>query len=130
MPLTSTIELRDIILPVQIGRYGADDTEPEHHLLDLILFVEASKILIPNDNMVHVFDYDPMVAEIKTLAGKGHRATQEWLISEIAHVCAKYSDIKAAKIYLRKFPVYAQSGTLGVQLWLQEDDLAKIRNSQ
>jgi len=33
--------------------------------------------------MAHVFDYDPMVAGIQTLAGSDHRATQERLVSEL-----------------------------------------------
>ena len=70
--------------------------------------------------MARVFDYNPMVAGIQTLAGAGHRATQERLVSEIAHVCATYQDVKAAAIYLRKFPVYGQNGTLGMQLSLQK----------
>ena len=70
--------------------------------------------------MAHVFDYDPMVAGIQTLAGAGHRATQERLVREIAHVCATYQDVKAAAIYLHKFPVYGQNGTLGMQLSLQK----------
>ena len=70
--------------------------------------------------MAHVFDYDPMVAGIQTLAGSDHRATQERLVSEIAHLCATYRDVKAAAIYLRKFPVYGQNGTLGMQLSLQK----------
>ena len=70
--------------------------------------------------MAHVFDYDPMVAGIQTQVGAGHRATQERLVSEIAHVCAIYQDVKAAAIYLRKFPVYGQNGRLGMQLSLQK----------
>ena len=70
--------------------------------------------------MAHVFDYDPMVAGIQTQVGAGHRATQERLVSEIAHVCATCRDVKAAAIYLRKFPVYGQNGTLGMQLSLQK----------
>jgi dihydroneopterin aldolase len=128
MPLISTIELRDMILPTKIGTYGLDDVVPDHHLLDLILVVDASRVLIPSDNMAHVFDYDPMISAIHKVAGSGHRATQEWLISEIAKICTHYPDIKSAEIYLRKFPVFAQSGTLGLRVSLNEDNLAKIRN--
>lgn len=130
MPVTSTIELRDMILPTQIGTYGPNDVMPDHHLLDLVLFVDASQVLIPKDDMVHVFDYDPMVAAIHGVAGAGHRATQEWLITEIAAICAAYPDIKSAEIYLRKFPVFEQSGTLGLRLSLYKNDLANIRNSK
>jgi dihydroneopterin aldolase len=79
--------------------------------------------------MVHVFDYDPLIVDIRTLAKTGHRETQEWLISQIAHLCATFDNIQGADIFLRKFPIHQESGTLGVRLTLQQDDLVKLRNA-
>ncbi len=129
MTLTSTIELRDMILPTDIGTYGPDNPMPDHHLLDLILSIAPTKVLIPSDGMVHIFDYDPLIVDIRTLAKTGHRETQEWLISQIAHLCAAFDHIQGADIFLRKFPIHEESGTLGVRLTLQQDDLAKLRNA-
>ena len=129
MTLTSTIELRDMILPTDIGTYGPDNLVPHHHLLDLTLCIAPTKVLIPSDGMVHVFDYDPLMVDIRTLANTGHRETQEWLISQIAHLCATFDNIQVADIFLRKFPIHQESGTLGVRLTLQLDDLAKLRNA-
>ena len=129
MTLTSTIELRDMILQTDIGTYGPDNPMPDHHLLDLILSIAPTKILIPSDGMVHVFDYDPLIVDIRTLAKTGHRETQEWLISQIAHLCATFDNIQGADIFLRKFPIHQESGTLGVRLTLQQDDLVKLRNA-
>tara|TARA_B100000767_G_scaffold163191_1_gene153122 strand:+ start:336 stop:758 length:423 start_codon:yes stop_codon:yes gene_type:complete len=129
MTLTSTVELRDMILPTDIGTYGPDNTMPDHHLLDLILSIAPTKVLIPSDGMVHVFDYDPLIVDIRKLAKTGHRETQEWLISQIAHLCATFDNIQVADIFLRKFPIHQESGTLGVRLTLQLDDLAKLRNA-
>jgi len=129
MTLTSTIELRDMILPTDIGTYGPDNLMPDHHLLDLILSIAPTKVLIPSDGMVHVFDYDPLIVDIRTLAKTGHRETQEWLISQIAHLCATFDNIQGADIFLRKFPIHQESGTLGVRLTLQQDDLVKLRNA-
>ena len=129
MTLTSTIELRDMILPTDIGTYGPDNLVPDHHLLDLTLCIAPTKVLIPSDGMVHVFDYDPLIVDIRTLAKKGHRETQEWLISQIAHLCATFDNIQGADIFLRKFPIHQESGTLGVRLTLQQDDLVKLRNA-
>ena len=129
MTLTSTIELRDMILPTDIGTYGPDNPMPDHHLLDLILSIAPTKVLIPSDGMVHVFDYDPLIVDIRTLAKTGHRETQEWLISQIAHLCATFNNIQGADIFLRKSPIHQESGTLGVRLTLQQDDLAKLRNA-
>ena len=128
MTATSTIELRDMILPTEIGTYGTDEPVPDHHLLDLTLSVASTLVLIPHDGMDHVFYYDPLTATIQTLAKTGHRETQEWLISQIAQLCATFNDIQGVDIYLRKFPVHQASGTLGVRLTLEQDDLANLRN--
>ena len=90
----------------------------------------TTKALIQSDGMVHVFDYDPLVVNIRTLVNTGHRETQEWLISQIAHLCATFDNIQGAEIFLRKFPVHQESDTLGVRLTLRQDDLAKLRNTQ
>ena len=63
MPQT-TIELRDLILPTKIGTYASGDTVPEAHVLDVTLSIWTAMVLIEGDGMEHVFDYDPLVAEI------------------------------------------------------------------
>ena len=130
MTATSTIELRDMILPTDIGTYGPNEPVPDHHLLDLTLSVAPARVLIPNDGMDHVFDYDPLIAAIQTLAKTGNRETQEWLITQIAQLCATFDDIQGVDICLRKFPVAHASGTLGVRLTLQRDDLTALRDPQ
>ena len=42
----STIELRDLVLAVQIGTYGPGDVVPERHQLDVTLMVAKHLILI------------------------------------------------------------------------------------
>jgi len=129
MTTTSSIELKDMILATDIGTYGPDDVVPDHHLLDLTLDIAATRVLIPHDGMAHVFDYDPLLAEIKTLAATGHRDTQEWLMSQIVQLCAQYPDIERACVYLRKFPVNCGTGTLGVRLTMTQGDLVALRAS-
>jgi len=116
-----------MILATNIGTYGPDDLVPDHHLLDLTLDIAATRVLIPDDGMVHVFDYDPLIAQIKTLAATGHRDTQEWLMSQIVQLCAQYPDIEGACVYLRKFPVSDGTGTLGLRLTVTQGDLVAMR---
>ena len=89
MAVTSSIELKDMILTTDIGTYGPDDIVPDHHLLDLTLDIAATRMLITTDCMAHVFDYDPLIADIKTLAATGHHETQEWLVTQIVLLCAQ-----------------------------------------
>jgi dihydroneopterin aldolase len=108
--------LRDLRLSTDIGTYGPHDVVPDAHMLDLTLWLEPALLLIAQDGMAHVFDYDPLVAEIDRLAGDGHYETQERLITRIVQACAAYPAIEALDIGLRKSPVRQGSGSLGVRL--------------
>ena len=125
----STIELRDLVLAVQIGTYGSGDVVPECHLLDLTLMVATNLILIDEDEMTRVFDYDPLIARIDQIARATHYATQERVVTLIAVACAAHPQIEALDIYLRKQPVLAGTGTLGVRLVLNDNDLAALRRA-
>jgi len=123
----SVVELRDLKLPTQIGTYGPNDVVPDAHLLDLTLCIPTDLVLIQTDGMQHVFDYDPLVAEINRLAQDGHYETQERLITRIAAACAIYTQIITAEIMLKKTPVLGNSGTLGVRVFLDAEALAALR---
>jgi len=125
----ASIELRDLKLQTQIGTYGPGAIVPEQHLLDLTLWIDAKLVLISEDEMENVFDYDPLIIEINRLAEDCHYETQERLITRIIEACAKYSEIKAMDIGLRKLPVSAESGSLGVRLSVDSLTLNNFRSS-
>jgi dihydroneopterin aldolase len=117
---SAVIELRDLALKTDIGTYGPNDSQPDVHLLDLSLGIAVKQVLIPEDGMAHVFDYDPLIIEIDRLSGQMHYETQERLMTRIAMACAAHPEIKTIQISLKKFPVRAGSGSLGVRLTLDE----------
>jgi len=123
----ASIELKDLKLRTQIGTYKTGDIIPDSHLLDLTLWIDSSLVLIAEDQMSHVFDYDPLVVEIMQLAGDGHYETQERLMTRIVGACAHYSQIQALEISLRKSPVNNGSGSLGVRLSIDQMTLSKLR---
>jgi dihydroneopterin aldolase len=123
----ASIELRDLKLQTQIGTYGPGAIIPKQHLLDLTLWIDAKLVLISEDVMKNVFDYDPLIIEIDRLAGDCHYETQERLITRIIRACARYSEIKALDIGLRKLPVRAGSGSLGVRLSVDSETLNSLR---
>ena len=129
MNTNASIELKDLRLRTHIGTYQPGDTVPDAHLLDLTLWIDASLVLIKEDGMAYVFDYDPLVLEIDRLAGDCHYETQERLISRIAQACAAYSEIVSMEIGLRKSPVQNGSGSLGVKLHLDATALNQLRAS-
>ena len=124
----ASIELRELKLQTQIGTYGPGAIIPKQHLLDLTLWIDAKLVLISQDVMENVFDYDPLIIEIDRLAGDGHYETQERLITRIIEACAKYSEIKAMDIGLRKLPVHTESGSLGIRLLVDSSILNRFRS--
>ena len=121
------VELRDLHLAVSIGTYGPDDVVPDAHILDLTLIVSPNLVQIGADNMASVFDYDPLIAQIEALARSQRFETQEYLMTLITRACATYRQIEALEISLKKQPVLADSGTLGVWLSLGSEDLELMR---
>lgn len=122
------VELKDLVIQADIGTYGPDDTVPEAHVLDLILWISPERVLIPEDGMHHVFDYDPLIAAIDRLAADGHYDTQERLMTRIVGACALHPDIEAVEIALRKQPVRGGSGSLGVRAWVDRETLVRMRS--
>jgi dihydroneopterin aldolase len=127
---SAVIELRDLQLKTDIGTYGPDDTRPDVHLLDLTLGISVIQVVISQDGMAYVFDYDPLISEIDRLAADGHYETQERLMTRIASACAAYPAIQRIEICLKKSPVRLGSGSLGVRLTLDEIATDELRPNQ
>jgi dihydroneopterin aldolase len=129
MTTSARIELKDLEIQTQIGTYAPGAVIPKKHLLDLTLWIQPQLVLISKDVMENVFDYDPLVVEIDSLAGDGHYETQERLMSRIVQACAKYPEIESLEIGLRKLPVRAGTGSLGVRLLVDQETLKSLRTS-
>jgi dihydroneopterin aldolase len=129
MTSMACIELKDLRLNTQIGTYAPGATIPDQHLLNLTLWINPKLILISEDLMDRVFDYDPLVLEIDRLAADGHYETQERLATRIVEACARYSEIESLEISLRKTPVRESSGVLGIKLYVDESSLTSMRTA-
>ena len=127
MSCSASIELKDLSLKTKIGTYKKGDIIPDQHLLDLTLWIDSNLVLIAKDEMSYVFDYDPLVVEIEQLAMDGHYETQERLMTRIVQACASYPQIQSLEIGLRKSPVLNNSGSLGVRLSIDQEDLSKLK---
>ena len=123
----ASIELKDLKLDTKIGTYGLHDVVPDYHLLDLTLWIDPKLVLIPQDGMDHVFDYDPLIVEIDLIAADGHYDTQERLMTRIVQACAQYRPIQSLEIGLRKGPVRRGSGSLGVKISIDQATLNTMR---
>lgn len=128
MPSSAFVELRDLVLSTQIGTYAPGAVIPGRHLLDLTLAIDPQLVLIADDVMSNVFDYDPLVLQIDQLAADGHYETQERLMTRIVEACARYPQIQSLTISLRKTPVRQGSGILGIRLEIDAQTLNQMRS--
>lgn len=129
MPSVSYFELKDLQIAARIGTYGPDDIMPDMHLLDLTLRVAPHLVMIAQDEMALVFDYDPLIRKIDALTRASHYETQERLITRIVEACAAYLQIEALDVCLRKRPVLSGSGTLGVRLIVDAEGMDALRSA-
>jgi len=120
------IELHDIKIDTRIGTYAPGAAAPNEHLLCLALCIDSTLVLIDEDSMQKVFDYDPLLLEIQRLAADKHYETQERLITRIIKACAAYAEIQSLEISLRKQPALNGSGALGVRLCLDRTELNRV----
>ena len=128
MTRMAKVELRDLHIAAAIGTYRPGDVVPDAHILDLTLTIAPDLVLISADEMALIFDYDPLIARIDQIAREQHYETQEYLITLIVRACADYHQITAIDICLRKQPVFAGTGSLGVRLTLGTEDLVALRH--
>jgi dihydroneopterin aldolase len=127
MTRTASIELKDLHIATKIGTYGPSDVVPEAHILDLTLTIAPDLVQISADEMALVFDYDPLIKQIDHIARDKHYETQEYIVSLIAKACAGYRQIVALDVALRKQPVLAGTGSLGVRLTLGAEEMNALR---
>lgn len=127
MSSRACVELKDLQLRTQIGTYAPGVSVPDKHLLDLTLWIDSSLVLISQDAMSSVFDYDPLIIEIDRLAEDGHYETQERLLTRIVEACALHPEIESIELSLRKTPVRENSGTLGIKLYVDASTLIGMR---
>jgi dihydroneopterin aldolase len=130
MTLQAFIELQAIKLNTKIGTYPLGVAHPKEHLLSLVLNIDPTLVLIEEDSMQNVFDYDPLVLEIQRLAAHAYYETQERLITCIVKACAAHAEIISLEITLRKQPVLNNSGSLGVRLCMDSAALNRVRHTK
>ena len=126
MTLQAFIELQAIKIDTKIGTYALGAAQPKEHLLSLALCIDPHLVLIDEDSMQNVLDYDPLLLEIQRLAADKHYETQERLITRIVKACAAYAEIISLEIILKKQPALNDSGSLGVRLCMDRAALNRV----
>lgn len=128
--MRANIELLNLVLNIHIGSYTKSDVVPDKHILDILLSINPELVLINDDKMDRVFDYDPLIRAIQRMAAEMHYETQERFITRIVDICAREEEIMDVEIFLRKSPVCGSSGELGVRLKINELDLKALKSGE
>ena len=128
--MRANIELLNLVLNIKIGSYTESDVVPDKHILDILLSIDPELVLVDDDKMDRVFDYDPLIRAIQRMAAEMHYETQERFITRIVDICAKEEEIMDVEIFLRKSPVCGSSGELGVRLKINELDLKALKSGE
>ena len=128
--MRANIELLNLVLNIKIGSYTESDVVPDKHILDILLSIDPELVLVDDDKMDRVFDYDPLIRAIQRMAAEMHYETQERFITRIVDMCAKEEEIMDVEIFLRKSPVCGSSGELGVRLKINELDLNALKSGE
>lgn len=131
--VNSSIELLGVPIKAQIGHFAVGESDPYEHRMDLVLVIDPSLVLIREDGMQHVFDYDPLLEQIAVISQDRQYETQEMLASEVARCCAKFKQIEGIEVCLKKARPSVDgdtvSGTIGVRLAVSGADLVGLRHS-
>lgn len=129
MSLISTLEFENIPLQTQIGTFGEGQEDPYVHTLDLMVVIDTSLVLIDEDDMQRVFDYDPLLEQIHQLAQERHYQTQEMLLTRILACCSAYAPVQGVEMCLKKSPKHQADGqaTIGVRILASGSELDALR---
>ncbi|MEO1689092.1 MAG: dihydroneopterin aldolase [Pseudomonadota bacterium] len=131
MPAETTIELIDLQVDLMPGPNGGrsapGEAGPQRNLLDMTLRIDPSMVLIPDDSMDRVFDYDPVVAELRRIAAAEIYQTHERMLTLMAEALAVWPQIGSAMLFLRKPADPDRGGALGLRLTLDAPALAALR---
>ena len=130
MSLISTLEFENIPLQTHIGSFGEGQADPYAHSLDLMVVVDTSLVLIDEDEMQRVFDYEPLLAQIHELAQERQYETQEMLVTRIVACCSAYVAVQGVELCLKKTPKNAThpgEGVIGVRLLVSGKELDALR---
>lgn len=128
MSLITTLEFENLPLKAHIGTFD-QGIDPYEHSLDLMLIVDTEMVLIDEDDMQRVFDYDPLLEHIQQVAQERHYETQEMLLTRILACCSAYVAVQGVEMCIKKSPKEQIDGhvSIGVRVLASGAELDALR---
>lgn len=112
---TRRVFITDLVLKCLIGvyRHERDGAQRVRINLDLTVFEALSPI---DDKLSNVLSYEDLIVKVRKLATAGHMNLVETLAERIADLCLAEADVSVAKVRIEKLDVFADAGSVGVEI--------------
>ena len=122
--------IRDLTLLASIGVHRHEHEAEQRIRVNIDLGVEddaarpLSRADVGRDDLARVVDYEVVTRDIRALVGAGHVMLVETLAERIAEQCLAYPRVQIARIRVEKLDVFADVGSVGVEIVRQRQNLS------
>ncbi len=107
--------VRDLVIACRIGAYDHEHEGSQRVRINLDLDVVPRRVPI-DDNLDHVFSYDPIVDGVHQIAATGHINLLETLAERIAERCLADPHVTGVRVRVEKLDVFADAAGVGVEI--------------
>ena len=119
--------LRDMILPASIGVYPHEHAAPQRVRINVDLGVSEdglagsgtagmSRSGVGRDELNRVVDYERVARSVRDVVAAGHIQLVETLAERLAEMCLADERVELARIRVEKLDVFADAGSVGVEV--------------
>ena len=112
---TRQVFVRDLVLNCLIGVHRHEQDGKQRVRVNLDLSVEDHVDGI-EDKLANVVSYEDIVLSLRALADAGHISLVETLAERIADLCLVDRRVRLAKVRVEKLDVFADAGSVGVEI--------------
>jgi dihydroneopterin aldolase len=122
--------IRDLTLLASIGVHRHEHEAKQRIRVNIDLGVEddaarpLSRAGVGRDDLARVVDYEVVTGEVRVLVAAGHVMLVETLAERIAERCLEDPRVQIARIRVEKLDVFADAGSVGVEIVRQRRDLS------
>lgn len=111
--------LKNFVIEAGIGAYEAERKRKQSVRFNIEVWVEN---LSSDDELSEVYNYEEIIAAVKDVISRGHIELQETLAAAVGNRLVEDSRVKAAKIKTEKLEILPEGASLGVEIFVEQDD--------
>lgn len=112
-PIPDRVFVHDLVLDVEIGVYTNEKGVTQRVRFSVDVDVKPPSLAI-EDKIERVFDYDVIIAAIKSIVSSGHIHLAETLAEEVAKRCLAHPGATRVRVKIEKLD--KEPGAVGVEI--------------